>query len=163
VKPEETLSKQRDPLLTLTPSRTMDLLSFPPVQSPIHSYPSPTASIPIVDNVIPKPSSSPLHPRLLQVGLEQEVAVAVVVELVVAVAAEVEIDSMTSDHMLVMKLLDLVDIYSPGLVLAVVADREYSVEGDRKVDNSLKGALWIPEPDPVVVKNMFWIEWVGVA
>jgi len=137
----------------------MDVPSSPRVQSPIHSYPFPTASIPIAGNVIPKPSSSPLHPRLLQVALEQEVAVvAVVVELVVAVAAEVGIDSMTADRKLVKKLLDLVDIYSPGLVLAVVADREYSVEGGRKVDNSLKGALWIPEPDPVVVKNMFWIE-----
>jgi hypothetical protein len=140
-------------------SRTNDLPSFPPVQSPIHSYPSPTASIPIADNVIPKPSSSPLHPHLLQVAPEQEVAV-VVVELEAAAAAEVEIDSMTADHMSVTKLLDLVGIYSLGLAIAVVADREYSVEGGRKVDNSLKAALWIPEPEPgrVVVKNMFWTE-----
>jgi hypothetical protein len=67
---------------------------------------------------------------------------------------------MTAGHMSVMKLLDLVGIYSLDSVIAVVADREYSVEGGRKVDNSLKGALWIPEPEPdrVVVKNMFWIE-----
>lgn len=80
------------------------------------------------------------------------------VELEAVAAAEAEIDSMTADHMLVMKLLDLVGIYSLGLAIAVVADREYSVEGDRKVGNSLKGASWIPEPDRVVVKNMFWIE-----
>ena len=59
----------------------------------------------------------------------------------VAVAVEVEIDSMTADHRSVMKLLDLVGIYSLGLAIAVVADREYSVEGGRKVDNSLKEAL----------------------
>jgi hypothetical protein len=96
---------------------------------------------------------------LLQVAPEQEVAV-VVVELEAVAAAEVEIDSMTADHMSVMKLLDLVGIYSLGLAIAVVADREYSVEGGRKVDNSLKAALWIPEPEPgrVVVKNMFWTE-----
>jgi hypothetical protein len=143
---------------SLPDSRTNDLPSFPPVQFPIHSYPSPTASIPIADNAIPKPSSSPLHPHLLQVAPEQEVTVAAVVEPVVVAAAEVEIDSMTAGRRSVMKLLDLVGIYSLGLAIAVVADREYSVEGGRKVDNSLKGALWIPEPDRVVVKNMFWIE-----
>jgi hypothetical protein len=95
---------------------------------------------------------------LLQVAPEQEVTVAAVVEPVVVAAAEVEIDSMTAGRRSVMKLLDLVGIYSLGLAIAVVADREYSVEGGRKVDNSLKGALWIPEPDRVVVKNMFWIE-----
>jgi hypothetical protein len=94
---------------------------------------------------------------LLQVEPEQEEAV-VAVELEAVAAVEVEIDSMTADHMSVTKLLDLVGIYSLGLAIAVVADREYSVEGGRKVDNSLKGALWIPEPDRVVVKNMFWIE-----
>lgn len=94
---------------------------------------------------------------MLQVEPEQEEAV-VAVEPVVAAAAEVEIDSMTADHRSVMKLRDLVGIYSLGLVIAVVADREYSVEGGRKVDNSLKGALWIPEPGRVVVKNMFWTE-----
>ena len=94
---------------------------------------------------------------MLQVAPEQEVAV-VVVELEAAAAVEAEIDSMTADHMSVTKLLDLVGIYSLGLAIAVVADREYSVEGGRKVDNSLKAALWIPEPGRVVVKNMFWIE-----
>ena len=160
MKPEETLTKQRDPLALIT-SRTMDLPSFPPVQSPIHSYPSPIASIPIADNAIPKPSSSPLHPRLLQVAPEQEVAVAVVVELVVAV--EIEVDLMNADHMSVMKLLVLVGIYSPDSVIAVVADHEYSVEEGRKVGSSLKGAFRIPEPGRVVVKNMFWIDSVGEA
>jgi hypothetical protein len=94
---------------------------------------------------------------LRQVEPEQEVAV-VAVGLGAVAAAEAETDSMTAGHRSVMKLLDLVGIYSLGSVLAVVADREYSVEGGRKVDNSLKGALWIPEPGRVVVKNMFWIE-----
>lgn len=136
-----------------------DLPSFPPVQSPIHSCPSPNASIPIADNAIPKPSSSPLHPRLLQVAPEQEVAI--VAELEVAV--ETEVDSTIADHMSVMKLLALVGIYSPDSVIAVVADHEYSVEEGRKVDSSLKGAFRIPEPGRVVVKNMFWTGSVGVA
>lgn len=136
-----------------------DLPSSPPVQSPIHSYPSPIVSIPIADNAIPKPSSSPLHPRLLQVAPEQAVAIAV--ELVVAV--EIEVDLKIADHMSVMKLLALVGIYSPDSVIAVVADHEYSVEEGRKVDSSLKGAFRIPEPGRVVVKNMFWTGSVGVA
>jgi len=136
-----------------------DLPSFPLVQSPIRSCPSPIASIPIADNAIPKPSSSPLRPHLLQVAPEQEVAI--VVELVVAV--EIEVDLMNADHMSVMKLLVLVGIYSPDSVIAVVADHEYSVEEGRKVDSSLKGAFRIPEPGRVVVKNMFWTGSVGVA
>jgi hypothetical protein len=139
----------------LTTRSPKDLPSFPPVQSPIHSYPSPTASIPIADNAIPKPSSFPLHLHSLQVAPAPEVAVVVELE---AEIAEVEIDLMTGDRTLVMKLLDLVGIYSPGLVLAVVADRGYSVEGGRKVDKSLKVALWILDPDRVVVKNKFWTE-----
>jgi hypothetical protein len=78
---------------------------------------------------------------LLQVEPEQEGAVVVVELGAVAAAAEVEIDLMTAGRRLVMKPLDLVGIYSLGLVIAVVADREYSVEGGRKADNSLKGAL----------------------
>jgi hypothetical protein len=124
----------------LTTPHRKKLPSFPPVQSPIHSYPSPNASIPIANNAIPKPNSFPPHLHSLQVAPAPAVAVVVVVELEAEVA-EFEIDSMTADHMSVMKLLDLVGIYSPGLVLAVVADREYSVEGGRKVDNSLKVAL----------------------
>jgi hypothetical protein len=82
----------------LTTRSPKDLPSFPPVQSPIHSYPSPTASIPIADNAIPKPSSFPLHLHSLQVASAPEVAVVVVVGLEAEVA-EVEVDSMTAGRM----------------------------------------------------------------
>jgi hypothetical protein len=81
-----------------TPNRK-DLPSFPLVQSPTHFYPSPTASIPIADNAIPKPSSFPLHLHSLQVAPAPEVAVVVVVVELEAEIAEVEIDLMTGDRM----------------------------------------------------------------
>lgn len=119
----------------------MNSPAFPLSQFPTHFCPSPTASIPIADNATPKPNSSPLHRHSLQPP-EGPVELAVVAEAeLVAVVVEAEVDLTPVNHMSVMKILDLVGIYSPGLVIAVVAVHGYSVEGDRKVDSCVMGAL----------------------